>query len=75
MASNDDKTIIRKILGSLQSLIAELDLETGEEGGVYLLRGMAFLLAGKPSGRMTLTVIDRILHTRLLKTHDISQVG
>jgi len=27
------------------------------------LRGMAFLLAGKPSGRTTLTVIDRILHT------------
>jgi hypothetical protein len=30
---------------------------------------MAFLLAGKPSGRTTLTVIDRILHTRLPKTH------
>ena len=75
MASNDDKTIISKILGSLQSLIAELDLEIGEEGGVYLLRRMAFLLAGKPSGRTTLTVIDRILHTRLLKTHDICQVG
>src|SRR5580692_1590327 len=34
-----------------------------------LLRGMVYLLAGKPSGRTTLTVIDRILHTRLPKTH------
>jgi hypothetical protein len=34
-----------------------------------LLRGTVFLLAGKPSGRTTLTVIDRILHTRLPKTH------
>jgi hypothetical protein len=31
---------------------------------------MAFLLAGKPSGRTTLTVIDRILHSRLPETHD-----
>jgi hypothetical protein len=30
---------------------------------------MAFLLAGKSSGRTTLTVIDQILHTRLPKTH------
>ena len=34
-----------------------------------LLRGMAFLLVGKPSGRTTLTVIDGILHARLPKTH------
>jgi hypothetical protein len=33
---------------------------------------MVFLLAGKPSGRTTLTVIDRLLHTRLPKTHDMA---
>jgi hypothetical protein len=36
-----------------------------------LLRGTAFLLAGKPSGRTTLTVIDGILQTRLPKTHGV----
>jgi hypothetical protein len=35
-----------------------------------LLRGMAFLLAGKPSGRTTLTVIDGTVHAGLPKTHD-----
>jgi hypothetical protein len=30
---------------------------------------MVFLLAGKPSGRTTLTGIDRILHTPLPETH------
>jgi hypothetical protein len=40
-----------------------------------LLRGTAFLLAGKPSGRTTLTVIDGILQTRLPKTHDASNVA
>jgi hypothetical protein len=36
---------------------------------------MIFLLAGKPSGRTTLTVIDRILHTRLPKTHIPKESG
>jgi hypothetical protein len=35
MASNDDAIIIRKLIDSLRSLIADLDVEIGEEGGSY----------------------------------------
>jgi hypothetical protein len=35
MASNDDAIIIGKIIESLRSLIADLDVEIGEEGGSY----------------------------------------
>jgi hypothetical protein len=35
MASNDDAIIIGKIIESLRSLIADLDVEIGEEGGLY----------------------------------------
>src|SRR5208283_4429852 len=55
---------LRVVLHSSKRTFASSRLTMG-----ILLRGMAFLLAGKPSGRTTLTVIDRILHTRLPKTH------
>jgi hypothetical protein len=35
MASNDDAIIIGKIIESLRSLIADLDVEIGEQGGSY----------------------------------------
>jgi hypothetical protein len=35
MSSNDDTVIVRKIVDSLRSLIADLDVEIGEEGGTY----------------------------------------
>jgi hypothetical protein len=35
MASNDDAIIIGKIIESLRSLIADLDVKIGEEGGLY----------------------------------------
>lgn len=35
MASNDDAIIIGKIIESLRSLMADLDVEIGEEGGSY----------------------------------------
>src|SRR6202451_2405024 len=55
---------VRLVLHSSKRTLASSRLTMGT-----LLRGMVFLLAGKPSGRTTLTVIDRILHTRLPKTH------
>src|SRR5580704_8384317 len=59
---------LRLVLHSSKRTLASSRLTMGA-----LLRGMAFLLAGKPSGRTTLTVIDRILHTRLPKTHDTTR--
>src|SRR5271155_4981869 len=55
---------LRLVLHSPKRTLASSRLTMGA-----LLRGRVFLLAGKPSGRTTLTVIDRILHTPLPKTH------
>jgi hypothetical protein len=61
---------LRLVLHSSKRTLASSRLTMGA-----LLRGMVFLLAGKPSGRTTLTVIDRILHTRLPKTHRVVLFG
>jgi hypothetical protein len=35
MTSGDDKIVIGKVLDTLQTLIADLELEIGEEGGSF----------------------------------------